>query len=156
VKCWGLNQAAQLGQGTLANVGAGANDMQNLQPINLAGVAVRAIAAGNEHACALLLDGNVKCWGRNNVGQLGLGVSSTTELIGDAPSEMGANLGRALINTASDVVALRSGQGNFTCALTANDDVYCWGGNGFGQLGLGTTDAFNATPTLVPVVDISD
>ena len=47
------------------------------------------IAAGHMHACALLKDGSVKCWGNNAGGQLGLGDMQNR---GDQPNEMGDNL----------------------------------------------------------------
>ena len=48
-----------------------------------------AIAVGNYHSCALLDNASVKCWGRNNKGQLG--IDNTTNM-GDDSGEMGDNL----------------------------------------------------------------
>jgi len=44
---------------------------------------------GGYFTCAVLSDSSAKCWGFNNVGQLGLGDTQTR---GDAPGEMGDNL----------------------------------------------------------------
>ena len=85
------------------------------------------ITAGMYHTCALISDGTVACWGANDVGQLGDG------------SYTGSNVpvavtGGALANkTVTDIAA-----GYFhTCALISDGTVTCWGNNGFGQLGTG-------------------
>ena len=88
VKCWGRNQYGQLGQGSTATIGDQPGAIAAMPPIDLgSGRTATALALGQEHACALLDDGTVKCWGRNQLGQLGRG---NTENIGDQPGEMAA------------------------------------------------------------------
>ena len=71
-------------------MGDNSGEMAQLTGINLGtGRTATAIDAGQEHTCALLDDASVKCWGYNNVGQLGIDNATT---MGDAAGEMGDNL----------------------------------------------------------------
>ena len=137
VKCWGLNDKGQLGIGNTDNKGRGNTDMSaDLPFVNLgAGRTATMLAAGMQHTCALLDDGSVKCWGRNNEGQLGL--ENTTDL--HAPSATAIDLGSDGQNTYT-ATAISAAE-HFTCALLNNGRAKCWGTNGQGQLGQGHTDA---------------
>jgi alpha-tubulin suppressor-like RCC1 family protein len=92
VKCWGLNDAGQLGQGTAENLGDAANELANMPAIRLgSGRTAIAIDVG-VHSCALLDDGAVKCWGSNANGELGQGDvaarGATPGTMGDALKEI--------------------------------------------------------------------
>ncbi|MEA2699484.1 MAG: hypothetical protein QOI66_3755, partial [Myxococcales bacterium] len=95
VKCWGAGLFGQLGNGSTHGVGgAVAPVLRDALPINLGtmgevAIAASAISAGANHTCALLATGDLKCWGLNNVGQLG---QESTVTLGDDPAEMGNNL----------------------------------------------------------------
>jgi alpha-tubulin suppressor-like RCC1 family protein len=89
--CWGWNMWGQLGQGDVEDRGDEPGELGDvLPPIDLGtGRQARAINMDSTHTCALLDDNSVKCWGRNDAGQLGLG---DTNHRGDEPNEMGDNL----------------------------------------------------------------
>ena len=92
------------------------------------------IAPGYEHTCALLDNASVKCWGRNNYGQLG--IDSTTN-IGDSSGEM-ANLTAVNLGTGRTATAIAAGLYH-SCAVLDNASVKCWGYNVYGQLGIDST-----------------
>ncbi|MEK6704347.1 MAG: hypothetical protein AABZ06_01020 [Bdellovibrionota bacterium] len=137
VKCWGYNNYGQLGQGGSKTLGDSANEMgDNLSTISLgSGRTARSVSAGESFACALLDNYEIKCWGRNNYGQLGIGNKSA---IGDKAGQMGDDLQRVELGTAHTATSVVSGAYH-TCAILNNGDTKCWGRNTFGQLGLGDT-----------------
>lgn len=85
-----------------------------------------AVAAGGYHTSALFADGSVMCWGRNDSGQLGNG--STASSLAPISVLLGG----------STAVAIDSGV-THSCAVLQDGVVRCWGSNGKGQLGDGTT-----------------
>jgi cysteine-rich repeat protein len=137
VKCWGGNASGQLGLGTTLAKGDGMNEMgPSLPAVDLGGLAhASAITAGADHACALLDDGTVKCWGHNGSGQLGLGDVSSRA---DEPNEMGELLPPVDLGAGKKAKAIAAGYVH-TCALLEDGAVKCWGGNDDGQLGQGDT-----------------
>jgi alpha-tubulin suppressor-like RCC1 family protein len=94
------------------------------------------IAAGASFSCGLTSAGGVKCWGDNTYGQLGDGTTDAHSTPVD------------VVDLAETVTAISAG-GAFTCALLASGGVACWGYNGQGQLGDGTTGS-HYTPAPVP------
>lgn len=90
-----------------------------------------SLATGGSHACALLDNGTVRCWGLNFFGELGYG--NTTQ-IGD--NETPAAAGPVDLGAGRTAVSIVAGVSH-TCALLDNGTVRCWGANGSGQLGVG-------------------
>ncbi len=129
VRCWGAGQYGQLGYGNTQTIGddevpSSAGDVD-------VGLPVVDIATGNEHSCAVLVSGKVRCWGRSKDGQLGYG---NTQTIGDdeVPSSAGD------VDVGSGVVQLSAG-GYHGCALLVSGGVSCWGRSNYGQLGYEST-----------------
>lgn len=123
VRCWG-----RINDGTL-------NDRTVPQPVAGLTDTVTALAAGDSHTCVVTGAGAVKCWGENDQGQLGDG---TTE----------AHYTPALVATLDAGVTRVAAGAGYTCAVAAGGAVKCWGNNGFGQLGDGTTTQ-RTTPVQV-------
>jgi alpha-tubulin suppressor-like RCC1 family protein len=97
-----------------------------------------SIGSGFLHTCALTTDGDVYCWGNNEVGQLGQGNVGDPALL---PLKV-PGLGK--------VSQLTVGA-THNCALSQGK-AYCWGQNGNGKLGSGS-DAQGNSPTLVRDLD---
>src|ERR1039458_9127512 len=96
--------------------------------------AARALSAGGDDTCALLAGGSVDCWGDNAHGQLGIGTSSGPATCNGEPCTATAVPVRGIAHA----TAIAAG-GSQTCALLAGGSVECWGYNGYGQLGVGTS-----------------
>jgi alpha-tubulin suppressor-like RCC1 family protein len=119
VKCWGSNFVGQLGDGTTEG---------RLTAVDVSGLGsgVIAIAAGRQQTCALTSAGGVKCWGNNLNGELGDGTTTT-------------RLAAVDVNGLSSGVIAIAMRGSHACAQTTGGGLMCWGHNGSGQLGDGTT-----------------
>ncbi|AUN98452.1 hypothetical protein C0V70_10115 [Bacteriovorax stolpii] len=117
VRCWGNNFYGQLGYGDTSTIFSPGGILNF-------GESVTQISAGGYHTCALLASGSVRCWGYNNVGQLGYGDTDNRSL-------PGGNV--ALGGVATQIVTSNS----HTCALLNTGAVRCWGDNGSGELGYG-------------------
>lgn len=129
VKCQGLGASGQLGNATNANSAAPVQTAV----ITGASAALSAeqVVSGLNHSCALMENRNVKCWGANNVRQLGTPAN-------EAPN---VNQPQDVPNLANDVEQIASSV-DHSCAQRANGDVHCWGANSFGQIGDGTISPF--------------
>lgn len=135
LRCWGNNVRGQLGEGTATNRGDAAGEMGDAMPVIDLGLnqVPKNVAGGVGHTCALMTNGDVKCWGANDVGQLGLG---DTKSRGTMSTDMGENLPKVNLGIGRTAKAIALG-GNFSCAILDDDNIKCWGANAFGQLGLG-------------------
>jgi hypothetical protein len=107
---------------------AGAYDAPNAPAVERTDVppGVTALALGSYHRCVLAGAGNAQCWGGNSSGQLGDGTDV------NRASPVG------VVGLPAPARAVVAGWSH-SCALTQDGEVWCWGGNGNGQLGDGTT-----------------
>ncbi len=127
VKCWGVNDHGQLGDGTIT--------ISRTIPVAVSGLTsgVQTIAVGADHACAVTASGGLKCWGRGDSGQVG---DSTYTASRTTPVDV--------TGLTSGILAVTTGRFH-SCALTTSGGTKCWGSNYYGQLGDGTTNG-RATP----------
>ena len=137
--CWGNGFQGQLGTGSVSIYFSPV-------PVSLGtGRTVETVSAGDNHTCALLDDGRLKCWGLGGSGRLGITVPGANANAGDAPGEMGDALPAVDLGTGRTAIAVSAGS-RHTCALLDDATVKCWGDNQYGQLGLGDTDDRGDTP----------
>lgn len=140
VKCWGLNYRGGLGLGDTTKRGTSPGQMGDALPVVDLGTGRTAsqVSVSGSYTCAVLDDASVKCWGRNDMAQLGLG---DTQDRGDQPGEMGDALPAVSLGSGRTATSVVTGF-RHTCAVLGNGGLKCWGENTSGELGLGTT----ATP----------
>jgi alpha-tubulin suppressor-like RCC1 family protein len=148
-KCWGNNDGAQLGTGDHTSRGDMPDQMGNALPA--VPLPTESIGTGHYHACALAA-GAVRCWGSNQLGELGYGDSMPRDTVALIDALPPIALGTDFVP-----VAMWSGF-NQTCALTADQRLKCWGYNADGNLGLGDTATRGDDPTdmgdALPEVDL--
>ena len=139
LKCWGFNNYGQLGLGDTEIRGDAANEMgDSLPAVDLgAGRVAVQVATSGESTCALLDNGQVKCWGYNSQGNLGLG---HTNARGSNITHMGENLTAVDLGAGRTATKIVGGLYHF-CAVLDDERLKCWGYNGYGQLGQGDTQS---------------
>jgi alpha-tubulin suppressor-like RCC1 family protein len=135
LSCWGSN--------SLGNFGNGENlDLDAPSPPIAWPFAIKRLAAGFGHVCALGEGGEVYCSGYNDDGQLGDGSTRSR----NTPEPI-VGIGTGV----DDIVA----EGAGSCAL-ARGVVYCWGSNSSGQLGIGERDVrFRVSPEAVSLPQLA-
>ncbi|KAM8974895.1 RCC1 and BTB domain-containing protein 1 [Pelodytes ibericus] len=123
VYAWGHNGYSQLGNG---------NTIQGTAPIQvcveLVTRKVIQVACGSHHSMVLSSEGEVFAWGYNNCGQVGSGTTANQAI----PRKITSHLHNRM------VMAITAGQA-CSMVITDNGQVYGWGYNGTGQLGVGST-----------------
>lgn len=109
---------------------------------------VKQLAArGGSHACALLQEGTVSCWGANESGQLGTGPSDAEPMPAFLTTPRTVNG----ISNAASVAAVGTGLAGTSCVVSKTGDVACFGSDASGQLGRGgaTSTAAHPEPMVV-------
>ncbi|HEY2217540.1 MAG TPA: IPT/TIG domain-containing protein, partial [Solirubrobacteraceae bacterium] len=119
VRAWGNGSYGQLGN---------EKDEDSHVPVAVSGLPndVVAIAGGGRHSLAQLSGGTLKAWGGNEFGQLGIGTSGKNSV----------RLAPVSVNGLSGVVSISAGLYS-NLALLTNKTIAGWGGDEFGQLGIG-------------------
>ena len=137
LKCWGSNERGQLGNGTLDS---------SATPVDVPFPApVRVVSAGYYHTCAIAGDA-LYCWGDNTFGELGDGttVDRRSPALVALPQVENVFAGGVGEDTPDTMFA-------HTCATVTGGALWCWGINGSGQLGDGTTTT-RTSPVRVKVL----
>lgn len=129
--CWGSNAAGQVGDGGAA-VDHGA-------PVRLDGGSTdwASVAAGSGYTCARKTSGRLYCWGFDGTSQLGDGGAHADQ---STPVEVAG--------AATDWASVNAGELH-TCARKTTGDLYCWGFDNNGQVGVGGANASQVTPSPV-------
>lgn len=121
-QCFGENFHGQLGQPDNIVRGYNASDMGDNLPVVPLGVFDAVfVASGSEFNCAIASNGEIKCWGRNEHGQLGLG-NNETRGGPDNLDGMGDNLPTVDLGTGLTVAAMALG-GSQACAVLTGGGV---------------------------------
>lgn len=134
--CWGDGSAGTLGHG---GFGPSLLPLPAASSGTLSGRTLGTIATGAAHTCALDIEGRAYCWGRGEEGQLGAGGAQTSKVA--VPVAMPPGTRFATITVGA----------SHTCAVTDTGQLYCWGGNGSGQLGTAGIPG-SAVPVAVDLV----
>ncbi|MBF9223509.1 RCC1 domain-containing protein [Hymenobacter ruricola] len=130
---WGVDDSGELGMGFPANM-----PTRVWTPVQLPLSNVRQIEGCNVRAGAVLANGTVYNWGKNDFGQLGLGHTNYVNV----PTQVGPGVLTNIVSVALNNVS--------TCAVQANGVTYVWGSNDHGSLGI-SSPAYAATPVPGPV-----
>jgi alpha-tubulin suppressor-like RCC1 family protein len=126
--CWGTNTQGQLGDGTTT-------DSPTPKKLAVAGTWAQ-LAVGGGDVCGVQTDGSLWCWGSPLYGLDGHGPSAVSVV---PPARIGSD---------TDWAQVAIGDSNFACARKTTGAIACWGYNGVGNIGDGTTTT-RTTPTIV-------
>lgn len=118
LKCWGENLEGQLGTGQRSTA-------ESVPMMVDSTVKYSQVSLGEKFGCGLTKAGAIKCWGKNDQGQLGIGTTTSS-------------YGPTLVDSGTVYAQVSSGK-THSCAVTTNGVLKCWGYNNNGQLGDGGT-----------------
>ena len=139
VKCWGHNgDAGKLGNRSTSNTSYPVSVLAGETGSNLLTNIIQ-ISSGWTHSCAVVSNGQAKCWGGGNRGQLGNDKQDNLRypvdvMLGGVPL--------------SDITELSTGESH-TCAISAKNQVQCWGRGDTGELGNNANISGSSTPLTV-------
>jgi alpha-tubulin suppressor-like RCC1 family protein len=135
--CWGESTLGQLGYGTYnGNPFETLPRQVQLSHITNLGFNIQKIEMGASFSCAIFQVEGMYCWGENTYGTHGNGTTNDSDIAVAVSVPAGVRFSQLSSNIMH------------TCALSTNNDVYCWGKNYNGRLGDNTTTA-RLTPVKV-------
>ena len=140
VYCWGAAESGRLGAGREIT------ESGRIGPVAVPGLrTATTVAAGYRHSCAVLADGSIRCWGHNGFGQLG----------NDKPDAQVQTNVPVQVEEIGAAVGISAGK-RHTCAIAADGELWCWGQNNSGVLGIGQPEhevSRRTVPTRVAGID---
>jgi alpha-tubulin suppressor-like RCC1 family protein len=138
VRCWGDNDNGELGRG---DIGGTSDRPVVVRAVTGAGplTGVTHVSAGDDHSCARLTTGQLRCWGWGP----GTGYGGVTNR--GRPVVVRGVAGAGPLTGVTQVSA-----GSFlTCARLASGQARCWGDNTKGELGIGVQGGSRLRPAVV-------
>ncbi len=151
VVCWGFNESGVLGDGSHAE----SSDV----PVEVVGIdSAERVSTKGSHSCAVLSGGRAECWGAAGNGELGDGTSTGPEMC-----ESTINKGEKYscstvpveVQRITEPIQVATGEG-YSCALSADGHVECWGRDQFGELGDGEPPSREGSLTPVNVKGLTN
>ena len=137
VQCWGRNNYGQLGNGKKTS----AQDNTSIPATLVETQDIKDVDAKGSSTCAVLDNKSVQCWGRNEYGQLGNGITGGNYSI------------PVIVSGISNATKITNGY-RHVCAILDNKSVQCWGRNNQGQLGDGTFVDRNVPTAVTGVMNV--
>jgi alpha-tubulin suppressor-like RCC1 family protein len=135
--CWGANDLDSIFAS--GNVGDGTTIKRDAMVHVDPGTTYFSVSFGTRHTCGITTSNQLKCWGMNTSGQLGIG------------NTIGQNLP---VTVAAGYLSVSVGTTS-TCAINVSNKLFCWGNNADGQLGLGNTTNHLLPQAVMPGADFS-
>ena len=129
LRCWGHNNNGQLGQGNTMTAPPSAV-AEDIPFVSFGGALVMDVAPADEHTCALLEGGSVRCWGTGDFGKLGYSDDEDRLSPADLDSvDFGTSVG----------VQISAGS-RHSCVRRQDGMLTCWGAAELGRLGYGNAN----------------
>lgn len=132
--CWGDNMYGELGNGT-QSAASGAVAVRSARGVATDATDVVGVSVGEYHACILRDSGGVACFGGNDYGKVGNGLTGGQSNQG--PENVSGVAGATVVSVGRDSV----------CAF-GSAAIKCWGGNSYGQLGNGGNADSNSSVSI--------
>jgi alpha-tubulin suppressor-like RCC1 family protein len=141
--CWGSNQFGQLGDSSLTQ--------RSVPTLVHGSLAFTSLSAGSGYTCGRTFDGEIFCWGRavGAAGTMRISIGLGWYSVNPVPVLVASDVPFRTVNAGRSAL--------HTCATAESGRAYCWGDNGWGQLGDGTTTSRMEPSPVVgdPVLEIA-